>query len=168
MNYFHRKSTLEIKHFLSKKDYEHISYERDRILYYKGRILPTQSFEQDAVEKKCLSNVMLDLTATSFCVPLVDSRSPFAFSIINEVHWYNHDAKHSGVETVLRYSQKLAHILGGRELVKRFRKACVRCSVRSLRTLEVSMGPVKQFNLNIAPAFYMCQVDILVIIRERQ
>ena len=163
LDYFHRKSTSEIKQFLNKKDYEHMAYEKDRILYYKGRILPTQSFgDQDVVGKRSLSDVMLDLTKTSFAVPLVDSKSPFAFSIVNEVHWYDNEAKHSGVETVLRYSQKIAHILQGRKLVKRFRKACIRCRILSMRTLEVSMGPVKQCNLNIAPAFYMSQVDIYV------
>ena len=159
-NYFYRKSTAEIKHFLGHKEYSHISYEKDGILYYKGRILPTQSVQQNALERKYLSDVMLDLSATSFCVPLVDSRSPFAFSIINEIHWFDPNARHSGVETVLRFLQKIAHILGGRRLVKRFRKACTRCRLLSLRTLEVSMGPVKQCNLNIAPAFYMSQVDI--------
>ena len=48
---------------------------------------------------------MLDLKATSFCVPLVDNKSPFAF-IVNEVNCYDPDAKHAGVETVLRWSIK--------------------------------------------------------------
>ena len=33
-----------------------------------------------------LSGVMIDLTSSTFTVPLVDYSSPFAFSIINEVH----------------------------------------------------------------------------------
>ena len=38
---FFRKCTLEIKHFLKKKVYEKISEERNGILYYTGRILPS-------------------------------------------------------------------------------------------------------------------------------
>ena len=159
-DYFYRKSTLEIKHFLHKKDYNDIADEKNGILYYKGRILPTQLYGVNLLSKKGLSDVMIDLTASSFCVPLVDYRSPFAFSIVSEVHWHDQDAKHSGVETVLRYTQKLAHIIGGRELVKKFKKGCVRCRILAMRTLEVAMGPVKQCNLNIAPPFYMTQVDI--------
>ena len=98
---------------------------------------------------------MIDLTSTSFCVPSVDARSPFAYSVINEVHWYDEDALHAGVETVLRYTQKIAHILDGRELVKKFKKMCIGCIILEKKMLGVCMGPVKQCNLNIAPAFYV-------------
>ena len=48
---------------------------------------------------------------------------------------------------------------------------CVRCKILEKKVLDVCMGPVKQCNLNIAPAFYMSQVEvhisvILVIIKE--
>ena len=113
-SYFYRKATLELKEFSSEKVYEKISVERDGILFYKGRILPNQEFGG----RKQLSDVIIDLTSTSFCVPIVDARSPFAYSVINETHWYNEDALHAGVETVLRYTQKIAYIVDGRQLVK--------------------------------------------------
>ena len=100
----------------------------------------------------------------------MDSLSPFAYSIVNEVHWYNEVAKHSGVETVLRYTQKYAHIIEGRtgvdevhwynELVMKFRKSCKRCRYLEKRNIKVLMGPVSKYNLNIAPAFYISQIDI--------
>ena len=43
-----------------------------------------------------LSDVCIDLTSTSFCVPLIDRSSPLAYAVVNEIHWYNVDAKHSG------------------------------------------------------------------------
>ena len=46
------------------------------------------------------------------------------------------------------------------ELVKRFRKMCVRCRILEKKVLDVCMEPVKPCYLNIAPAFYMSQVDI--------
>ena len=42
LNYFYRKATLEIQCFQPKTSYERISSEKFGILYYTGRILPTQ------------------------------------------------------------------------------------------------------------------------------
>ena len=72
----------------------------------------------------------------------------------------NNDAKHSGVETVLRYTRKIAYVIKGRELVKSFRKDCTRCRILAKKAIQVAMGPVHGNNLNIAPAFFMTQVDI--------
>ena len=96
LDYFYKKATLEVQKFLSKSVFEKISVERDGILYYSGRILPTQSI----TGKMELSNVMLDLADSTFCVPLTDRSSPLAYSIVNEVHWYEECAMHSGAETV--------------------------------------------------------------------
>lgn len=157
LDYFYRKSTEEVKKFVVKKSYKSISKEINGILYYTGRILPSQSFSG----KLSLSDVILDLSSTSlFCVPLVESCSPFAYSLVGETHWYNEDAMHSGVETVLRYSQKIAYLIGGRELVKKYRRNCARCRILAKKAVEVAMGPVHPDNLNIAPAFYVSQVDI--------
>ena len=90
---------MEIKEFVAKKSYEGIFNEdTGGILYYTGRILPTQKTGGNTE----MSDVMIDLSCTTFHAPLVDHRSPLAYSIINEVHWYNKVARHSGVETVLR------------------------------------------------------------------
>lgn len=156
LTYFYRKATEEVKQFLDQRIYQKISKEMNGILYYTGRILSSQKFHG----KLTLSDVSLDLTSASFCVPITDNKSPFAYSVVNETHWYNDDAKHSGVETVLRYTRKIAYIIKGRELVKSFRKDCTRCRILAKRALEVAMGLVHDNNLNIAPAFFMTQVDI--------
>ena len=31
---------------------------------------------------------MLDLTSTTFCVPVIDSHSPLGYSIITDIHWW--------------------------------------------------------------------------------
>jgi hypothetical protein len=156
MDYFYQKSTQEVKHFVDKKVYQKISKEVNGVLYYTGRILPSQIFGG----KLSLSDVILDLSSTTFCVPLAESCSPFAYSLVGETHWFNEDAMHSGVETVLRYSQKIAYLIGGRELVKKYRKNCARCRILAKKAVEVAMGPVHPDNLNVAPAFYVSQVDI--------
>ena len=117
LDYFFRKATLEIKQFLSANMYQKISEEVNGILYYKGRIMPTQKVGG----RESMSDVILDLSGDTFHAPLTDSCSPVAYSIVNEVHWYDENAMHSGVETVLRYTQKFAHIIEGRELVRKFK-----------------------------------------------
>ena len=154
--YFYKKATLEIKHFLSKNAYKHISKERNEVLYFTGRILPSQEFDG----KLNLSDVCVDRTMASFCVPIVDKFSPLAYALINEIHWYNADAMHSGNETIMRYVQKIAYIMEGRSLMKKFRKDCVRCRILIKKSIEVAMGPISNNNLSIAPAFFVSQVDI--------
>ena len=45
-------------------------------------------------------------------MPLTNSLSPFAYSVVYETHWYD-DEKHSGIKTVLSYLQKIAYIIEG-------------------------------------------------------
>ena len=156
LNYFYKKATLEVKHFLDKNSYKNISVEKCGILYYSGRILPSQRFDN----KLNLSDVCIDLSMASFCVPLIEKYSPLAYAIINEVHWYNYDAKHSGNETVMRYTQMIAHIIAGKSLVKLFREDCPRCNYLRKKAISVAMGPKSCDNLRIAPAFYSCQTDL--------
>ena len=88
-NYFFQKATAEIKHFMKENQYKRISKEKEGILYYTGRILPNQNVT--VVGR--MTNVMKDLQQTSFCVPIIDKHSPLAYSIVNEIHWYNNIAK---------------------------------------------------------------------------
>ena len=103
---------------------------------------------------------MLDLSGKSFVVPIVDAKSPLAYSIVNDVHWNDPDAKHRGVETTIRAVLSTAYILNVRELAKQFRKNCQRCRYLLKRTVEVIMGPTSKYNLCIAPPYYVTQVDI--------
>ncbi len=157
LTYFFKKSTEEIKKFRKKRDYERISEEVDGILYYKGRIL----LEQSVTGVKDMCDVMIDLSCRTFWVPLVDGHSPFAYSIINEVHWHNKEAMHTGVGKTVRYSLHYACILEVRELIRLIKKSCVKCRILAKKQLEVVMGPVSPYNLNVAPAFYVTQVDLM-------
>ena len=157
LEYFYKKSTTELKKFRNKKDYENISEEVDEILYYRGRIL----LEQSVSGVKDMCDVMIHLSCKTFWVPIVDRYSPFAYSIVNEIHWHNKEAKHTGVEKTLRYTMQYAYIIEGRDLVTKIRKFCVKCRLLRKEQLKVVMGPVSKYNLNIAPAFYVTQVDLL-------
>ena len=151
-----RGENLHINLNYSSKNSIKFSKEVDGILYFTGRILPTQNY---VIAAPTMTDVMRDLTSTSFCVPLVDKSSPLAFSIANDIHWNHNVACHSGVETVLRHTMKVAYIVEGRDLVAFIRKRCERCRFLLKRTIEVAMGPVSKHNLTIAPAFYITQVD---------
>ena len=154
--YYFKKCTREIKHFLPKQKYSNISKEHDGVLYYSGRILPDHKFEN------CISlaDVSFDLSDKSFCVPLVDKLSPVAYSLSNEVHWYDYDVRHGGIESVLRQINTIAFVIGGRKLVKDIKRSCIRCRILRKKRLEVIMGPKHDGNLCIAPAFHTTQVDI--------
>ena len=154
--YYFLKATQEVLHFAKKEDYRDISTLKDGVLHYTGRILPTQAVESVVT----LTDVMKDLSTTSFVVPIVDAHSPLAYSIVNETHWSHEVARHRGIETVHRYVLQVCYILNGRNLVKMFRKNCERCRYLARRTIEIEMGPVSGQNLTIAPAFYITQVDI--------
>ena len=136
------RTTEDIKRNELKVDLKDIN-----LLYYTGRILPHQEF--DVVTK--MTDVMRDLCATTFFVPIIDKHSSLAYSIVNEVHWHNSVAKHSGVKIVLHNTMKHGYILEGRELVKKIRKMCERCRLLSKRTIDISMGPISRHNLTIAP-----------------
>ena len=154
--YYYQKATNEVKKFAKSDKIESISTEKEGILYYTGRILPGQQMTAIAP----LSEVMKDLSTSTFFVPVIEKNSPLAYSIVNEVHWDDPVAKHSGVETVLRYTMKHGYIIEGRELVKKVRQNCERCRYLAKRTIEICMGPISQHNLTIAPPFYVTQVDL--------
>ncbi|XP_066912130.1 uncharacterized protein [Clytia hemisphaerica] len=154
--YFFKKATAEIVQFVPTKKYEPISVNKDGILYFNGRILPSN---QITIVGR-FTEAMLDLSTTSFCVPLVDRYSPIAFSIISDVHWNSRVSKHSGVETTLREVNKRAYIIDGRNTVKIILKCCQRCKFLKKQSIQASMGPIPQSRITIAPAFYFTQLDL--------
>ena len=154
--YFFLKATAEVKKLVSTQKYRDVTSEINGILYYNSRILPSEKFG-DPIG---LSDVAFDLISSTFCVPVVDYRSPIAYALVLEVHRYHPDAKHAGIETVLRYTQLIAHILNGRNLVNRVSKNCVKCRIDKKQRINVEMGPKVEENMKIAPAFYTSQVDL--------
>ena len=156
--YFFSKSTREIKHFNRKESYAKMSTEKNGILYYSGRILPSQKFDNKSNIK--LSDACIDLCSGTFCVPMIDKNSPLGYSLINEVHWHDPDAQHSGNETVLRHLLKICHVVEASKLINLFRINCPRCRFLHKKKIEVAMGPKCDENVTIAPAFYYTQTDL--------
>ena len=155
-SYFFQKGTLEVKRFLPKSKYHTITKEVNGILLYTGRILPEDNV---SIVGRFTHNIK-DLTSMSFCVPVLDRKSPIAYAIALDVHWNHPTVNHSGVETTLRYVESIAHIIEGRKLVKYIKKSCHRCRFLAKRTVDIAMGPTSEYNITIAPAFYFTQVDL--------
>ena len=155
-NYFLRKATLEVQKFVDPKKYFYMSVLKNGILYFTSRILVTQKIDG----RVNFADAVLDLSEASFCVPLTDAQSPVAYAIVLETHWHDPDVKHAGVESTLRYAQNTAYIIGGRELVKKVCKGCIRCRLLHKHGVKIAKGPVSDENLKVAPVFYFCQTDI--------
>jgi len=150
--YFYRKATEEVKLFAKKSDYTSCSIEKKGILFYSGRLL-------DNSDVVALEKVMFDLAPASFCVPVVDRYSPVAYSVMVEAHWSA--ANHLNATTTYRESLKKIYVLKGRDLAQEVRDSCVFCRRFKAKLLEVEMGQIHQSRLTIAPAFTLCQVDLL-------
>ena len=98
-----KEITAFVKKNLSNKKNIKILFQKDGILYHKGRILTTEK-----INASCeLSTIMKDLYSNIFCVPVIYKHLPLAYSIVNEIQCHSDAAKNSGVETVWRYVLKL-------------------------------------------------------------
>ena len=154
-DYFFQKATKEVKMFVDPKVYKNISVEQNDILYYTARVSPSE------VRFKCnMTDAMIDLSAGTFIVPLVDRHSPLAYGIVNQIHWYHPSAAHRGVESTIREVMTVAHIFGVRDLAKLFRKHCARCRYLLKITIDVQMSPASEHQVCVAPPYYVTQVDI--------
>ena len=92
---------------------------------------------------------------------MVDQYSPIAWSLTHEIHWHDNVASHSGVATTARRVKEFAYVVGVKHIAELFRKSCKKCRVMIKRTIEVGFGPLSEFQLNIAKAFYVTQADIM-------
>ena len=61
LHYFFQKATRELIHFNQKSEYEKISTEKDGVLFYTRRILPSQKFDTKSVSDLNLSDACIDL-----------------------------------------------------------------------------------------------------------
>ena len=133
-------------------EYKDVTEEKDKILYYTGRIL-------DGQEINSVENTMKDLEPLSFVKPVIDRYSPVAYSIM----LYSHTSvvNHRNAVTTLRESRSLGYILRGRDLANEVYEACVFCKRYKKRLLAAEMGKLHETRLTIAPAFYNSQVDLM-------
>ena len=155
LHYLYKKATEEVEQFVPAKMWKD-TVKVDGVRFWVTRVLPTQEFSVG----KQLQDVMLDLSPTVFCVPVVDQYSPLAWSIVMDVHWDHPTAKHTGVPTVVRYCSGLAHIFNCSQVAQVVKSCCARCRFIRKKTLQVEVGPLSTPQLKIAPAYYVTQCDL--------
>ena len=116
-------------------------------------------------------NLMPNLSAATFCVPIVDKYSPLAYAI-NDIHWNNKVAQHSGMETVWTYVLKNAYIIEGHSIIKNIKRLCQRCRYIKKKTICVIMGPFtgyskhnKRTTLKIWLVVFCCAITTTVNIK---
>ena len=88
--YFFEKASSEVIKFVDPKKYKNISSLNDGILYHTGRILLVQEIDN----RSHIADACLDLSASTFCVPITDVHSPVAHAVVAETHWYSPDVSH--------------------------------------------------------------------------
>ena len=67
-DYYFKKTSFEVRHFVKQAQYTKVSKENDGKLLHTGLILPTNSTSITV----SMANTMQDLSAATFCVPVVD------------------------------------------------------------------------------------------------
>ena len=152
--YLFRTTTEEVKQFNKKEKIEKISVESNGILYSKNRIL-------EAMEFKVVTGmemVNLDPLKVNTKCPVMDRYSPTSYSLAQYIHY--EVSGHSGLETCNRLALERVHIIQGVALFREISADCIKCKIKRRRFLEMSMGPIGEHHLNIAPPFYACQGDL--------
>ena len=83
-DHYFQIASKEVKHFVSEKTYSKFSVENERgVLIYTGRILP-----EDGIQFVTpMTDAMLDLSMTTFFVPVINKHSPIAFSIASDIRY---------------------------------------------------------------------------------
>ena len=154
ITYLYRTATDEVKQFVKPDFLEKVSVETDGILYSKNRLLESMEFK--VVSGMNMTN--LDPLCINVKTPLIERHSPLAYSIAQYIHY--EVSGHAGLETCNRLSLERVYILQGLSLYREIAAECIKCRIKRRRFLEMSMGPIGQHNLTIAPPFYSCQADL--------
>ena len=154
LTYLYQKASKEVKHFNNSSILKKYTIEKNNVLLSKGRLIDGMNF----IETGGLDFGDLGELGINVQVPVLDRHSPLAYSIADHVHW--NMAKHKGMETCSRISLQKVHILQGPALYREIGQECIRCKMKRKKFLEVSMGPVSQHQLAIAPPMWAAQLDL--------
>ena len=156
LEYLFRKGSLEVKKFQKAEFVKKIAVESNQILYSKTRILDTMRFQiTGGLEEESLGLGEFGIKSKT---PVLDRFSPLAYSVGEYIH--RKISRHGGYEKSYRESLNHVFIIQGLSLFREIGTDCVRCDRLRKRYLDVSMGPVGDEQLMIAPPFYVTMCDI--------
>ena len=157
LEYLYKKGTQEVLNFNKPELVKKISIEKNGILYSKSRILDCQRFQiAGGLEyQNVLGKGQFGINVVT---PVLDRHSPLSYSISHYIH--RKISRHGGYETCLRDSLNICFIIQGMSLFREIGEDCVKCAKLRKRFLDISMGPVADEQLTIAPPFWVTMVDI--------
>ena len=131
-----------------------IGVEKEGVLLSQDRMYDGLNFSETAE----LDFIKLGNLGLKLHVPVLDRHSPLSYAIAQHIHWVL--GKHRGVETLNRMSLERVKIIQGATLYKELSQECIVCRKRRRKLVQVEMGPISSQQLNIAPAFWACQIDL--------
>ena len=152
--YLFRKATGEVKRFNGKEFVKKLGVEKEGVLLSQDRLYDGLNFSETAE----LDFIKLGNLGLKLHVPVLDRHSPLSYAIAQHIHWVL--GKHRGVETLNRMSLEHVKIIQGATLYKELSQECTVCKKRRRKLVQVEMGPISSQQLNIAPAFWACQIDL--------
>ena len=155
LHYLFSKATAEVKKFVKPEMLNKISFEKNGILFSRTRLLDGQRFQETGGLEDL--NILTDLNIRVF-TPVVERYSPLSYSIADYIHRVI--SKHKGYENCYRESLNYCFIIQGMSVFREINDDCIKCSKLRKKFFETSMGPLSDAQLMIAPAFWVCQVDI--------
>ena len=152
--YLFRKATAEVHKFNGKEFVKKHGVEKEGVLLSQSRLFDGLNFSETGE----LDFIKLGSLGLKLHVPVLDRHSPLSYAIALHVHWVT--GKHRGVETLNRMTLEHVKIIQGANLHKELSQECPVCKKRRRKLLQVEMGPISSNQLNIAPAFWACQIDL--------
>ena len=153
--YLFSKASAEVKEFNKPEFVKRISVERNGILYSRNRLLDGQRFKVagELEDIGILQNLNIRLLT-----PVLDRFSPLSYAVADYVH--RQISKHKGYENCYRESLNYVFIIQGMGLFREINNDCVTCSKLRKKFFEVSMGSLSEYQLTIAPPFWVCMMDL--------
>ena len=155
--YLYKKGSEEVKKFNKMEFIKKIAVEKNGVLFSKSRILDSQRF-QIAGGLEDMDILDQGHFGINVVTPILDRYSPLSYSIADYIH--RKISKHGGYETCLRDSLSICFIIQGMSLFRELGDDCIRCAKLRKRYLDVSMGPIADEQLTVAPPFWVAMVDI--------
>ena len=157
LEYLYKKGSEEVKKFNKVDFIKKISIEKNGILLSRSRILDSQRFQlAGGLEDK---NILgMGQFGINVVTPLLDRYSPLSYSVGDYIH--RKISKHGGYETCLRDSLNHCFIIQGMSLFRELGEDCVKCHKNRKKFIDVSMGPISDEQLVVAPPFWVAMCDI--------
>ena len=160
LEHLFKKATTEVKAFHKPEFLKKIAVEKDGILYSKSRILDGQRIKvaPGFEDLEFLKSFKPFQNGFNLVCPVLDRFSPVSFAIAFFIH--NQLYQHRGYESSYRFSLDFVHIMEGLRLFREIGEECVQCKKIRGKYLDYAMGPLPDESFTVAPAFYVCQLDI--------